>query len=551
MPKNHKKDDAFEKDVDKIEAHHNQKEQSQESEKHGQILIQKNNQSEENGTFEGNDDNLSIKDGKIENEKEHKEPKTLLKKSINKAKKIYHDMLGSIDTAKKFLFATNIDNLVDHHKVEEELEDNIKKPIRVATISMLVFLSVFFIWGNIAKLNSAVAARGVIILEGQKQNIQYPYVGVITDIYVKDGDFVKKNQKLIKLNQSDIESEVKIYLNQVRVTSAILRRLKAEYNQDKEIDFSNDGNLDLNSLDVQNIILGQKRLFESRKSEYDEKIKNLESNVARFKGEYEGSKRRLTVIREIAANREEKMKFMKELLDQNAVSKNDYLNALNEYNSSKNEEFAIETSMKSAYESEIAYNGELQSYKGNWKARIAEEQRSIEANFKESLNKYHAAMDRYKRTSIVSPVDGIITGLKHYTIGGVIQPSDVIASVVTKNDELIIEAYIQTQDINNIFVGSKAKIQLDPFKQRLVPKIDGEVIYVSADKMVNERQQQGMPLEYYTIRLKFDDSKMKEHGIYVKPGMPATVFIVRGELTFLQIITAPMVESASKALIEQ
>ncbi|MBM3579239.1 MAG: HlyD family efflux transporter periplasmic adaptor subunit [Alphaproteobacteria bacterium] len=51
----------------------------------------------------------------------------------------------------------------------------------------------------------------------------------------------------------------------------------------------------------------------------------------------------------------------------------------------------------------------------------------------------------------------------------------------------MIEAKVKPQDIDNIAVGMKSKIQLTVYKGKKVPKLNGEVINVSPDILTNEQ----------------------------------------------------------------
>jgi HlyD family secretion protein len=146
-------------------------------------------------------------------------------------------------------------------------------------------------------------------------------------------------------------------------------------------------------------------------------------------------------------------------------------------------------------------------------------------------------------------VSGEVTDLKYHTIGGVIGAGQKILDIVPNDSNLIIEARVKTQDIESLYPGLVAKVQLTAYKNRLVPRLDGEVIYVSADAVPDQHNGQ----LHYIARIKINEEQIAQLNAEVKlyPGMPATVFIVKGTRTFLQYLVSPITDSFYKAFKEK
>ena len=121
--------------------------------------------------------------------------------------------------------------------------------------------------------------------------------------------------------------------------------------------------------------------------------------------------------------------------------------------------------------------------------------------------------------------------------------------LVPQNDELIIEAQVMPKDMESIKVGLRTKIQLSAYKSKLVPRVEGEVIYFSADRVSDERN--GQP--YYIARVKIEPEILDKinYDVRLYPGMPADVFIVKGERTFLQYMISPITDSLHRAFKEK
>ena len=89
--------------------------------------------------------------------------------------------------------------------------------------------------------------------------------------------------------------------------------------------------------------------------------------------------------------------------------------------------------------------------------------------------------DVVERTDVRAPVRGIVIKLNQYTPGGVIAAGGVILELLPVNDEVIIEARVNPNDITYVTEGQHALVRLTGLNQRLTPMIEAKVLYLSAD----------------------------------------------------------------------
>jgi HlyD family secretion protein len=92
-----------------------------------------------------------------------------------------------------------------------------------------------------------------------------------------------------------------------------------------------------------------------------------------------------------------------------------------------------------------------------------------------------------------------------------------------------------------------ADVHLLPYNQRRVPRLRGEVIHVSADRLVDKRTDQ----PYYAAKIRVENQRLAElHGIRIIPGMPAQVFIKTGRSTVALYAFRPLLDSFTNAFRE-
>src|SRR3954467_1627269 len=60
----------------------------------------------------------------------------------------------------------------------------------------------FGVWGATAPLAAAVITQGTFVATGQNKIVQHLEGGIIKDLLVNEGDFVKVNQPLVRLDET-------------------------------------------------------------------------------------------------------------------------------------------------------------------------------------------------------------------------------------------------------------------------------------------------------------------------------------------------------------
>ena len=122
------------------------------------------------------------------------------------------------------------------------------------------------------------------------------------------------------------------------------------------------------------------------------------------------------------------------------------------------------------------------------------------------------------RLTLRSPVNGIVSQINVHTIGGTVGQGSPIMTITPSEDDLILEAYIKTQDIEPIHVGLKAKVMVSAFRSKTTSYLEGVVTYISPDivdfvQHPGRSTQEGHVLQrgmYYKVKISIDKSQLKK-----------------------------------------
>ncbi len=436
----------------------------------------------------------------------------------------------------------------------DSLPRSTKLPTAGGILIMAVGLMGFGVWGNLAPIAGAVVASGVFVATGQNKIVQHLEGGVIREIYVREGDVVEPGQVLVDLDDTAARAELqRLFLRRVRL-SAIDARLQTEMREEPEIQWPEDVAAALMaSPGVRDIIGSQQMTFTARRNNMNSDIKGIDESVKALEERIQGSRIQLDAVKRQIVLLEEEIETKQQLLQTGLVRK---------------PELMVLQRSKANLEGEV---GRIMGDIGDAKERIArayeqingvrktaiktavEQMHEVQGELADVRERMLSAKGVLDRVRITAPVRGVVVKLRYHTHGGVVEAGKNIMELLPLKDELIIEARLRPQDIDSVKQGQKATVRLTALSQRITPMISGEVIYLSADTLADEKKSQQVgPTDIYLVRVKLNTEETKTIPDFSPtPGMPAEVYIKTAERTFFQYLVKPIHDSMSRAFRER
>lgn len=417
---------------------------------------------------------------------------------------------------------------------------------KVVTFGLSVILVVFVIFGGwmaLAPLAASSVAVGQVSADVDKKTIQHLEGGIIKEIYVQDGNKVKKGDLLLKLDDLQYKAELEIFTSQYQDALGVYARTKALDEGKEKVSFSKE-------LVDQNVIENQRNIFHTyRKRILDEKaitknkVYQLNKQIEGLSSVLKSKKQRLSSISEEIVEWEELLK--EKLVDKLKVRE------------LKREKNSIEGDIANSISEIARLKEQIQEVKieqllreKNFKNENLENLVKSKSQIEDLKSKIEATKDKVTRTDIYSPIDGTIVGLDLHTQGAIVRPGDDILEVVPKDSKLIVIARVQTTDIDKVKVGLHADIRFSAFNLQQAHVISGEVIHVSADSFLDE--QSGT--SYYEAKVQVTPEgkeQLKDYGFVLVSGMPAEVMINIGERTTFSYLVKPFTDMLSRGFNEE
>ena len=158
-----------------------------------------------------------------------------------------------------------------------------------------------------------------------------------------------------------------------------------------------------------------------------------------------------------------------------------------------------------------------------------------------------SAQDVLDRIQVQAPATGTVMNLAKTGSGAVISPGETLMEIVPDGVELVVEARVRPSDIDQVRLGQDARLVFSALNQRNVPPVDGNVIHISADSLVDERTGEA----YYLARLAIDPDIPPDFDPEdIGPGQPVEAFITTGERTLVAYLVEPIASTLRRSLRE-
>lgn len=420
------------------------------------------------------------------------------------------------------------------------------RPVVIAGFTVIaLFFGLFGTWAAVAPLDSAAIAPGVVSVETSRRTIQHLEGGIIADILVDEGDRVSRDDILVRLDDTGPRASRDLLAGRLIEALAREARLVAERDNVETISFSRDELASLGSDAADQAITGQvsimasrRRAAQEREAILQQRIAQLNEQIAGLKGEIKSEERQIELL-------DEELADVRDLVEKGLARKPRLL-ALErglaeiEGNRSRNRA-AIAEAHQAIGETELRIN-EGHSLQQSEVLQALRDTQSALADLRERLLAAEAVLDR---TRIRSMIEGTVVDLRVHTTGGVIRPGEAIMDIVPRNDRLVIEVWINPQDIDVVAPGLAAHVSLTAFSRRNAVPLVGTLTTISADLLQNE--QTGAV--YYLGRVELDSAQEGLlDGPTLYPGMQAEVMILTGDNTLLNYLLRPITRSLRRAM---
>ncbi|PWK71589.1 HlyD family type I secretion periplasmic adaptor subunit [Aminobacter sp. AP02] len=443
-------------------------------------------------------------------------------------------------------------SIVKVHDLEwyADVPRSISKQTKVGLLLIAITFGGFGTWAFTAPLAAAIIAQGSFVASGQNKIVQHLEGGIIKDLLVSEGDHVRYDQPLIRLDETAAKAtERQLFLRQVRL-DAIAARLTAEVTRSPEISYPKDVTDNIDDPEIKPIVDSQKLNFEGARNKLQSEIGLLQQNISAFRFRAEGYQQQHNAVQRQLELMKEEYAGKKTLADKGLLRATELKSIQRAMADAEGQIGRLAAEVSETGAEIIKLEQQIQQAEDAYKQAALDQLQNLEGDLDTVREQLRQAQSVLNRVTINAPVAGTIVRMYYHTSGGVIESGKPILEILPSEVPLVIEALISRSDIDNVRVGQSAAVRLSALNRRTTPVLNGQVIYVSADALPDNSGP--APREIYVARISLPMSEIaRVHGFTPTPGMPAEVLVQTEERTFFRYLTKPIADSMSRAFMER
>jgi hemolysin D len=396
------------------------------------------------------------------------------------------------------------------------------------------------LWATLGWVDIVATAQGKIIPSGYSKIIQPYEAAVIASIQVQDGQAVKQGDVLIELDSTLNRADYDRAFNEYRATKVDAARLRALIKG--RTTFEPPAGADGIYLAL------QQQLLRDQLAEYQAKIAGAQHLVDQRQAALEQTKENILRLEATVPMEIERAEAYKKLLEHEAVTKMDFLQAEGQ-RIDKTQELAgqkkkLEQDRASLAEAEKHYRAMASEFQQTKQAELS----ALETKAASLAQEVTKAGQKAGLQRLTSPIDGVVQQLAVHTVGGVVTPAQQLLIVVPQDHPVEVEAQVENKDVGFVREGQPVEVKVETFQFTLYGTIPGHVLTVSDD---------AAPLEkiglVYPTRVSMDRSTIRVDGkeVNLSPGMAVTVEIKTGQRRIIEYLLSPLLKSMKESLRER
>ncbi|MCF7790748.1 MAG: HlyD family type I secretion periplasmic adaptor subunit [Victivallales bacterium] len=413
----------------------------------------------------------------------------------------------------------------------------------VWTVFFIIIIAV--VWSVCSKTDKVAVARGKIIPAGKAKVIESSSQGIVEKIYVKEGDKVKKGQLLVSLdptlNNADVEElEKKLaslmlrkILLEVLLTKSSLETLSKIYRNPKF------------KILNKTVIAYHLKLQETRLYQYKEKEIIQKHILIQRQTEKEISETNLRKMKKRFKVISAQEKMLRRLHRKGSVSEQKWIQKKSELDSLEHEIIAQQSKIQNAGHKIKETKETLNLIYKEWRTENLKDIVEIDNNISSIRSRLKKAMKKLQLLKLFSPVTGTVNQIEITTIGESVSPARPLITIVPYSMTKIAEVYVRNADIGFIHKNQTAEIKLDTFPFHKYGVVEGKVINISPDAIVDKKTGT-LTYEVFIEPLK---NKIRVGKKYVKlvPGMSLTAEIKTGSRRIIEYFLEPLMKFKDEA----
>lgn len=411
--------------------------------------------------------------------------------------------------------------------------------------TLITFFLIAILWACFGKIDIVAVATGKVVPNDRVKTIQPIETSAVKQIYVRDGQAVKKGDVLIELDATAStadQTRVTDELTAARLEVARSQALINAINTQSRLQWNPPADIPLE------VAKSAERLLQGQYDEYRSRVSTIDAEIAKRKAESESTKQIVEKLEQTVPIARQRADDFKGLMEKGFISKHGYL---------EKEQARIEQERDLGYQKSRLNEIQAAIHESTQqRASIVAEIKRAALNTLSEAERKSAGLSqefikvdqRTRLTKLIAPVDGTVQQLAAHTVGGVVTPAQPLMIIVPKDSPFEVEAWVENKDIGFVHADQLAEVKVETFTFTRYGTITGKVSSVSNDAVNDEKR--GL---IYQARVLMDKAtiKVEDKIVNLSPGMAVTVEIKTGKRRIIDYFLSPLLQHGQESLKER
>lgn len=384
------------------------------------------------------------------------------------------------------------------------------------------FVLLFLTWAFVGQLDVVVSAQGRVIADGYTRVVQAPLPGAVRAIRVSEGELVKPGTVLLELDARSDNADLGAVREKLAKARAELARMDGEFAGKPTV---YDG-----MQRAQALVEGQEALRRARDLVFSERRAQARAALESRRSALAAGEQALGSARtrmEIVAEKERRARPYVDI----AMPRFQYLQLKDDV-----------TTLEGTIQVQEQTNKRL-------RAEIEESQRTlglIESDRNATLlseisdrrltiSQFESDLVRAERRSsdneIRAPIEGYVQKLHVLSVGATVAFNEVVASLVPKESDLLVEAFLASDQIGFVRIGQAVDIKIDAYPYQKYGKVQGTLVWVSPDAEEWSAATKGFMTDNQSLKTAANSGSALAYRIKVKPIVKTGSFMITPGMT--------------------
>lgn len=423
--------------------------------------------------------------------------------------------------------------------MEYNIETTSRKYTYAGLFLMFAVFGSVFLWAVFGRVDKVVLMQGKVVVGNIKKPVELKDWGTVSNIYVKEGDFVKKGDVLFEVSRTEDITSRELSEAEYLFFMAKRDRLESEVKLLREPVFSADL-ISYPDPEVRQIIQTQREVFFERKQKLESQLSLIDEKISQ-------SNRRIQDLTEILRLKNRQLEENREMLRQEEM-------LLAEGLSTKDRVFNLQERVREIGNQIRDLEGQVFQEKLKVEEYIRQKEYAVKefvtaasgelADVRKLLKDAAEKKEMYDRkvqeASVKAEIDGQVVGLQVYHKGQVVKPGQVVMYIVPQGSQIFVEGVISSADRDNVKVGMKVRLNFISFANITARDVEGQVVYISDDTVYDE----GLKQEVYRVRVNLTEEGFKalrQNRFEIVSGMPVVGYITTGSVRPVYYVLEPLI----------